>query len=195
MRIHNLILAFFFTLLFLAAKAESSQVKNDSTVTNKENNRVNACFTFNTLAPLSFAIEIKTSPFTGVYFSPRVASITLDEKTTIYSFTSEYRFYINNKKDLSGFYVGPYLKFRHRIDSDRDEWDEPENFRATANFFGGGITGGYQKVFDHGFVLNVFTGYGYTPVLNRQVLIGSAKYWNSLNEYDFRIGFAIGAAF
>ncbi|NWJ51868.1 MAG: DUF3575 domain-containing protein [Bacteroidetes bacterium] len=103
--------------------------------------------------------------------------------------TPEYRIYVK-KRSLSGFYVGPYLRYQnYAVTSDND--------KGTYTSFGGGVLFGRQLIYKSGFILDMFAGPSYNS--------GRTKYTSGngttnepgmgIDGFGLRIGMAIGFGF
>ncbi len=91
--------------------------------------------------------------------------------------TPEYRFYFAGRKEaLNGVYAAPFLRYQSFSLKDKSTTDE-----AKYSSFGGGAIIGWQKMWDSGFVLDLFAG----PSLN------SGKFKNESDEDEFDISSGI----
>lgn len=109
-----------------------------------------------------------------------------------FSVTPEYRFYLSSSKEApQGFYVGPYLRYRHlKLQNTRDNSTGSLRQEATLNTFGGGILIGHHWIFKQRFSLDTFLGPSYGA--------GSLKYNDSSGTYrdysdnSFLLGIGFG---
>lgn len=87
--------------------------------------------------------------------------------------TPEYRFYVAGRKEaLNGVYVAPFLRYQNFSLKDKDTDD-----KASYSSIGGGALLGWQKMWESGFVLDLFVGPSYN----------SGKFKNEADEDDFDI--------
>jgi hypothetical protein len=189
-----LLIPFVYIFLITPAYAQKSRDVRDSTR--------KFCITTNLPGLFSLGVEYKVAPRTSIYISPRTFTFQFYNTTTFNSLTADYRYYISKGRALNGFYLGPYLKLRHRKVTDHvDEVDlnndnDHRKLVAKATLLGGGITSGYQKVFNGGFVLSFYTGVGYTFYISKnENLPGYENYLEEIIQLDVRLGGAIGYAF
>jgi hypothetical protein len=71
--------------------------------------------------------------------------------------TPEYRFYFGGKRQaLNGVYAAPFLRYQNFSLKEKESGD-----KATYSSFGGGAIIGWQKMWDSGFVLDLFAGPAY----------------------------------
>jgi hypothetical protein len=160
-----------------------------------QGNKLDMVFATNLFAPISASLEFNVKNKSSIYFCPRYFSWNFFGRETYISITAENRHYFTKLQSLNGWYLAPYIKYRHRENNhEQDHWFS-DRLKASANFLGGGLVFGYQKVWPRGFTLNVFAGPGYLVILNSKVEIGPKDYWNYLNGIDFRLGFSLGGAF
>ncbi|HEX2608336.1 MAG TPA: DUF3575 domain-containing protein [Flavisolibacter sp.] len=106
----------------------------------------------------------------GVFYS----GISFDNlKYSGFGLTPEYRFYFAGKKEaLNGVYAAPFVRFQSFNLEDKDAGD-----KTTFTTIGGGATIGWQKMWNSGFVLNLFAGPSYSSV----------KFKNDSDEDEFDI--------
>ncbi len=91
--------------------------------------------------------------------------------------TPEYRFYFAGRKEaLNGVYAAPFLRYQSFSLKNKSSANE-----AKYSSFGGGATIGWQKMWDSGFVLDLFVG----PSMN------SGKFKNNSDEDEFDISSGI----
>ena len=158
-------------------------------------------FKTNVLAPFSLAYEgpvaKKRSLLLEFRYSPTADLFDEGYRVVI---ASEMRFYMDKSRSgLSGFYVGPYVKYKHMI------IDQQEDIFTTALTFGllgtiekelklhvlgfGGHAG-YQWILFRGIVLNAFGGLGYNPIVRKRGYTVLDKNYNT----NIRLGCSVGIA-
>jgi hypothetical protein len=136
------------------------------------------------------AVSANQSFQIGLFYSGLTIS---DLKYSGLGITPEFRFYVAGKKEaLNGVYVAPYARYQSFNFKDKITDD-----KATLSSVGGGAIIGWQKMWNSGFVLDIFAGPGYNA--------GNVKYDDENdNEFDvkggikgfgFRTGLSIGIGF
>jgi hypothetical protein len=198
--INSLVLIFFVCLMYLPAniKAQTLEQKEKSI----------AILKTNLLAPINLTYEnslnSKRSLLIDVRYSPKA---NIAEKGNRFILTSELRFYTDTSKDrLSGFYVGPYLRFKHITIAQQPDvaaamalkfligvpagFEKPER---KVNSLGVGGVAGYQWIFRKNFTIDIFAGAGYNPIVGKK----EVPSWTGSRNYriNMRCGFSIGYAF
>lgn len=87
--------------------------------------------------------------------------------------TPEYRFYFAGAKQaLNGVYAAPFARFQNFSITDKET-----NDKSSFTTIGGGATIGWQKMWDSGFVLDIFAGPSYN----------SAKFKNESDDDAFDV--------
>jgi hypothetical protein len=91
--------------------------------------------------------------------------------------TPEYRFYFGGAREaLNGVYAAPFLRYQSFKLTEKESTD-----KTTFSSFGGGAIIGWQKMWDSGFVLDLFAGPSYN----------AGKFKNSSDEDEFDVSGAI----
>ena len=111
----------------------------------------------------------------GVFYS----SFTLsDLKYTGYGVTPEFRFYFAGAREaLNGVYVSPFVRYQSFSLAYKSTDD-----KASFTTIGGGATIGWQKMWDSGFVLDIFAGPSYSSA--------NFKTDTDQEQYNIRRGFS-----
>ncbi|ULQ57092.1 DUF3575 domain-containing protein [Flavihumibacter rivuli] len=107
-------------------------------------------------------------------------------------FTPAYRFFVSGSREaLNGIYVSPFFSFRSfKI--------RESNTSLSASFYtiGGGMLFGWQKIFDSGFVLDMFLGPSYSDATFTRKDDGESFVLRSIYAgYGMKAGVTIGFAF
>jgi hypothetical protein len=158
-------------------------------------------FKTNVLAPFALSYEgpvsEKRSLLLEFRYSPTADFFDKGHRVVI---ASEMRFYIDKyRSGLSGFYVGPYVKYRHMtIDKQEDIFTTALTFgllgmiekELKLHTFGLGGHVGYQWILSRGIVLNAFGSLGYNPIVRKRGFTVLDKNYN----IDIRLGFSVGIA-
>ena len=90
-----------------------------------------------------------------------------------FSIAPEFRYYFNPNDKADKWFIGAYLKYENATTSGApylgiDQNDDPVFYDITANGFGGGLTLGYQWVFDNNLCITAWGGTGYFFVYNEK---------------------------
>lgn len=116
--------------------------------------------------PLSLAFatgnvsyERAVGPQSSIQLGGFFAGFKLSElKYSGFGVTPEFRYYFaGNKEALNGVYVGPFLRYQSFTIK-----ETIDNSSVKFSSFGGGAVIGWQKMWDSGFVLDLFAGPNYS---------------------------------
>lgn len=120
------------------------------------------------------AVGASSSVQLGLFYSGFKLS---DIKYSGLGITPEFRYYFAGAKEaLNGVYVAPFARYQNFNLKDT----ELDN-KTTLTTIGGGVTVGWEKTWNSGFVLDIFAG----PAYN------SAKFKNDSDEEDFDVSGAV----
>ena len=120
------------------------------------------------------AVSSNQSVQLGVFYSGFSLS---GLKYSGFGVTPEYRFYFAGKKEaLNGVYAAPFHRYQSYNLTDKDT-DDKTKFSS----FGGGATIGWQKMWNSGFVLDIFAG----PAFN------AGKFKSDADEDEFDLTFGM----
>jgi hypothetical protein len=121
------------------------------------------------------AISENKSVQAGVYYSSFSLS---DLKYQGFGITPEFRYYFAGRKEaLNGMYVAPFARTQNFSLTEKGYSQNKASFTA----IGGGATIGWQKMWNSGFVLDMFAGPSYSSM--------TLKAENEDEEFDVRGGF------
>ena len=181
---------FIFTLLILATIKINAQPQKGSYDDTEEKFAIK-------INPLSFfvltsntSLEYKVNKNLGAQIGFGYTGITISSlKYEGIRLTPELRFYTKGKA-LSGFYLAPYFRYQHYQLTDGLN-------KLLYVSYGGGLSFGFQKIFNSGFVLDIFVGPGYNS--GKFSSIEGSKQEESLifglNGTTVRTGITLGFAF
>ncbi len=132
-----------------------------------------------------------------------------------YSFFTEYRWYMKEKSEHKGFFVAPYMKYRHKkedggfgyyVDENGDytnDWYEQADYVEswkTSSGLAFGISGGYKVVLKSNFMVEANVGFGRYIFDNWEFADENAAIHNTTYIYwedkaDLKANFSIGWRF
>lgn len=198
--------AFMFCLLLAASSlyAQGTEVAPEKTT------RANA-FKLNIIPVFVGSFNVSYERQITPYFAgaltatayPKRLTLMKDDLSSTYALTSDFKFYLKGTS-LSGFYTGPFLKYRLRINNAREGgngfwlFSEPDREYEEWIGYGAGAIMGYQQVLPKGFAIDLFWGVGYHF---HQDLISKSNYtkdeinYHRPSPYDLRISMSLGYAF
>ncbi|WP_375416820.1 DUF3575 domain-containing protein [uncultured Hymenobacter sp.] len=141
----------------------------------------------------SFFFEHKLSASSSLQLGASFTKTSADDADLSgFAITPEYRLYLSSSKEaLEGFYVGPYLRYRHlKLMDTSDNGTGSPMAEASLNTFGGGVLIGRQWIFKQRFSLDTFLGPSYGA--------GSLKYEENdgtrrdFSDNNFLLGIGFG---
>ncbi|MBC7923193.1 MAG: hypothetical protein H7Z75_19105 [Ferruginibacter sp.] len=166
-------------------------------------------FKTNLSGPFSLLVEGQVAPRKSLQFSVQRINVDLFGFNKFFSFTPEFKFYLSKRTSTerrprpSGFYVSPYLKYRHVYQISRGSTSGSRLSEVSYHLLGGGTIVGRQVIFRGGFALDAFLGGGYFPIAGGRQTYGrddgNGPYREEIRPQDFqadiRVGICIGYAF
>jgi hypothetical protein len=114
-------------------------------------------------------------------------------KYTGFGILPEYRIYFAGQKQaLNGVYVAPFVRYQSFNLKDKET-----NDKASFNSFGGGATIGWQKMWNGGFVLNLFAGPSYSSGKIKSTDGSSSEFdvKAGIDGFGIRSGISLGFGF
>lgn len=118
-----------------------------------------------------------------------------------YAITPEFRYYLSSTEAPRGFFIGPFLRYRHSDAQANIKRENAEPIQADADFttIGAGMLVGGQWVFGKHFSMDIFMGPSlnarYTKVTTPEVEESEFPVPNIFGPFGFRAGVTIGFAF
>jgi hypothetical protein len=163
------------------------------------------CFNFQ----YQYANNKKRSFQVGGYFLNYKDNIDRSDSYNGFGITPEYRFYLTGKENMTGWFVGPYLRYEYfsHIYTNYYKIYESTNYTGDYHYENKIFTGnavqvgailGYQKTWTNGFTFETFLGIGYhnasikdnIPNLTYNNYYPNNYYYdNSTYEKSFKTGF------